>query len=385
VRIQLTFTEDYHDLQLERIAVWDSAASESATPDRELFAAVDADLGSKKQLFRWTAAVRAFCVLMLRAYRLPDPLAADLVGGEGSAARSLVDLVRKCSASDDLNWIQYLFQPILTAHAQGLRLSHDVFKPKSNSKARHFSIHLGPRWRHAQILIQNGTRTVELTEARQMAELLDALFKQPEPEARKRLTGDVELFAWNARRQQLAPIETTGLPLSVQSGVSLHITLSRSAYPYVIWITSARVVQPLYPWEDFDWKKRSPTAPRVELRLPPARMKGGSGFYPLHSRPGIETALVLAREKPASQAEVAAINSICRSLLRYLPKALPDVKQVYWLRDPRSKFFSRSAFRLGGPQKIDNPMEKWADEAVGHLGGSFPCIYGVSFSTRNDD
>ena len=388
MKIRLRFTERHSELQLGAIAVWDDAASKSPKPDREVFAAVDTDPGADVQLFQWTSSVRAFCLLMLRGSLLSDLLSASLKGGKGSAARSLVELITQYMPIDESNWIQYLFKPYLKIHEKGFRISSEVIKPRSNSKVSCFIAQLGPRWKGSKIEIFTGEDHEKLLpvgplQTQQMADYLAATFKASETQALKRLRADLELFAWSPMCQQLMAIQDSRLPLPVKSGVSLKVTLSRPAYAYVVWITSSGAVQPLYPWQEFDWLSQREVSSVTELRLPSDSSKDKIFFYPINSAPGVETAIIMAAEKPLAKAVAQSLRNLATMVKRAYPRSLPDPKILYRLSDPRPVDLDVPPVRLGQPTSVHSPMTRFMERLVQETGCVCECVAGVSFVTTS--
>lgn len=384
MKIELEFTDVDCDLRLVRIAFWANTPHKENDPKRQVFAAVEAAPGSEKEVFRWTATVRAFCVLMLRASIRADPVQASLRGGKGSAARSLGELVgEKTAPPDDPNWIQFLFLPLLPWHSAFRRLPADLFKSTSNSKENIFTVKLGGRWKGAEIVILRGESNVTEIEAAQMADSLDPAQKtRSRKPYQSRLSAAVELFAWDSERAQLLPIDNCLSPLSVHSGVSLRIRLTRAACPYLVWITGRGLVQPLYPWQNFNWQQRGEVAPVTDLHLPVATDPKKIKFYPIDSRPGVETALVFASETPFPVTFERTLCGISKHIGAFYPTRLPDPKVVYYLGDPRPENLKESVVRLGEPRLLDNPLAQFLDKLIQYVGFSCPCVAGVSFSTR---
>jgi hypothetical protein len=113
----------------------------------------------------------------------------------------------------------------------------------------------------------------------------------------------VDAVVWSTdgdliRRQRLS--EPTALPL--RNGAQLRISAQTTtpAYVYLLWVDSAGVVQPLYPWTPGQWEGRDDEQPIATLELPSRANQG----YRLHGTgAGQETLLGFARTTPLSVSE----------------------------------------------------------------------------------
>lgn len=197
-----------------------------------------------------------------------------------------------------------------------------------------------------------------------------------------RLTGRIDLRFWDPQSGYFETPERCQLPARTNWGLSVTLTFDRAAHPCVIWFSSSGAIQPLFPWLAFDWTKPSTTAPGTSFVLPSLGPTRLGGFYPIDSQPGVETGLVLASEKPIQRSALSQLRSGCNKFRNQLPRELPDQSKVYWLEDPRGLLINPHATRLGPPIVAKAPLEKWIQQVVRNLGHAFPCILGVSFSTR---
>lgn len=388
VTIRLEFSDATRDPCPVSIAFWQSGQSRTNDPDCQLFPTVAEVADPKAAQFSWTTSVQAFCVLLLRIYaKGSKPLQGKLDSRSSSLAQPLVEVVRRRLKPDGKpNWLHSLFFPRLRVRSQDRLLPESLFLRNSNAKKGVFWIELGRDWATANLEIMLDKKEMPYETATLLAEKIEGQIElNRKTPTTARLTGKIELRVLDPHRRQFLPIEACDLPVGTRSGISLRIRFDRLAYPYVIWFTAAGVVQPLYPWQEFAWNRKQRPSPGVEFTLPPTKLTDGSGHYPIESREGIETALVLASEKPAPRDVVSEMKAICSKLQRRLPKALLDAKQVYWLSDRRAASAARPSFRLGQPQTLETPMEKWVNDAVQHFGSSFPCIFGACFTTRASD
>jgi serine/threonine protein kinase len=82
----------------------------------------------------------------------------------------------------------------------------------------------------------------------------------------------------------------------IESGnlVQVNAELNRPCYVYLLWIEADGNVVPVYPWVGFQWTQR-PETERPEAKV--SRPDGNQG-WPVGGPAGIETAVLLARDKP---------------------------------------------------------------------------------------
>lgn len=388
MKVSLDFEGYGAELRMTRVALEQDVGGPRAKPLSELFDAALADrsqLGSL--LFQWRSTARAFAHLVLAAYANGRPFEASLEGRSGSLARSLVELLGdKRTKSDEPTWLQRLFAPLTKAGVEGARVPPSLFVFKGNSTADVFQVSLGPSWRDAELQITWNHAPVKSPEAAgTMAQLLR---EQHQPGGRKaplpRLTGAIELLFWEPRESRYLPSAEGSLPARVQAGVAVRLRLSRPAYPYVVWITSTGLIQPLYPWKDLRWRGWSKTAALTELALPDALIDAATGFYPLASPPGTETVLLLASEQPPAAAVARGLETRLRRVAARARLTLPDGGRVFPLADPRTASPNPGALRLGRPQKITDPTRGLADAVLSEVGFAFPCLAGAAFLTTSD-
>ena len=108
--------------------------------------------------------------------------------------------------------------------------------------------------------------------------------------------------------------------------IQFRVELSRPAYIYLLLIDSKGGIVPVYPWKDFDWSRR-PTqeSPRSALEWPD---KDG-GFKFVGDVPGVETAVLLAREDP-----LPLDFDVRQQLPEFGQIVLPAAFQPRGLKDP---------------------------------------------------
>lgn len=295
MRIQLSFMGEGASLRLFHAQV----SEKSNTSD--IWDSLSAPSSGQPTIFQWRPAVCGLCILLLEAFVRGKPYAAKIRGERRSSAASLAELLGDKSAkgnSDLKTWVQHLFSPLIQPKGADPRVPRNVLLPKVNSSHGDFSVELGARWQEAEIIIELDSKEVDEARARK---LLDALATQALHKRGKalvpRLTAQIDLWVWDTKRCALVAAEEAGLPLPVSFGVALRIHLSQPAYAYVVWINSQNTVQPLHPWNDFEWTSCPPCSPRTDLFLPSSGWQEATSYYPINSRPGIETALVLAERR----------------------------------------------------------------------------------------
>ncbi len=321
---------------------------------------------------------------MLRAALLPDLCSFTLKGGPRSAARALVEVAKDYHPKGDSNWIQYLFEPYLWANEKGMRIPLVILEAVPNSKRRFFRVHLGSLWRKSKIeVIAAGNKDPLKPEGiRRFADALAATFEQDE-RTEERVGIDLDLLAWNPRCRQLIPIQNNQLPLAPDSGVSLNVNFTHAVFPCVIWITSLGVVQPLYPWQELTWNLRPNLVRLAKLQLPTETTGNEIAFYPLKSKPGVETAIVLAATAPLKGNAARSLQSISQLAKHFYPRALPDPSLLYLLADPRPADKKGSVLRLGKPYTSENPLATFMHRLVQNVGPLFDSVSGVSFATHD--
>lgn len=384
MKLLVSFTEDDGGLRLDRLEIWESwKNNQTDSPcDRELFAEAEASVQSGATLFRWTTGVRAFAILMLRTAYSATPEQTILSGQNGSAARCLVDLVRKPAPADQLNWLQYLFQNQLRGPTEKRLLTPGMFERKSNSKTQHYSIKCGSNWKGAKIVILRAGKEInDHLIANQMADELEEQFEKVWSDSGP-LIVTLNLLCWDGPTLQLHPIDQTPLPLVLPGGVAVRIKLNRPAYLYVLWITSSRSVQPLYPWTNFNWLRTLDDQKVKSLELPTTTTPGQTAYYPLESRPGVETVIILAADKPIPAAALKLLRDLPRRSGIDYPQGMPEPGKLYRVQDPRQNNAGRPVVRLGLPREIDNQMAQFMERLLHQVGSVCPCLTTLSFVTR---
>jgi Domain of unknown function (DUF4384) len=138
-------------------------------------------------------------------------------------------------------------------------------------------------------------------------------------------------------RRGLRLHDSGALPLRPGDQIRVEARLNRPAYAYLVWIDSQGVAWPVYPWTPGDWTSRPPREMPVErLALPEVADDG----WPMHGPRGMETLLLLARDKPLP-ADVRL-----DVLLAGLPKQLcQDPQALAWFDNGRRPYASLGELR----------------------------------------
>ena len=171
--------------------------------------------------------------------------------------------------------------------------------------------------------------------------------------------------------------------MPVLNGEVIHVKvrLNQPAYAYLLWVDSAGVVQPLYPW-DADSSNQGWAAPlrpegarlRQEFHVPAVELKG----FALVGPPGLETAILLARRRPLGD------PNILRDLVGRLPASpMTHPKEVVWIGRGPADTFARwekdlnRGLETGQLQAIDAPI---VDLLEGGVGKHFDLLKAVRFA-----
>jgi serine/threonine protein kinase len=184
-----------------------------------------------------------------------------------------------------------------------------------------------------------------------------------------------QFMAGNLSRQNLRLHHAGALPLTPRDWIRIEATLDQPAYLYVIWIDTAGIATPLFPWPDSDWKRHPDReAARKALSIP-----SETGIAPLSEGPaGVETVLLLARARPLDSAEYAALPD------RFPKQARQSVASrqphfAVWLENgEREVEKTRGAIRPQIVAQVDDP-EVQARELMKNVKHLFPYSRAVLF------
>jgi hypothetical protein len=124
----------------------------------------------------------------------------------------------------------------------------------------------------------------------------------------------------NPRREGLLLHQKGALPLRTGDVMEYEVGVTRPAYLYVVYLDTKGKATPLFPWKNYDWKRRPAEEPRLRLV-----QKGPLGKTPA----GIESLLLLVREERLpDEVDLPA-------LFAGLPqqKGLPDQRARAWFEN----------------------------------------------------
>jgi serine/threonine protein kinase len=146
-----------------------------------------------------------------------------------------------------------------------------------------------------------------------------------------------EFEAGSANRQRLRLHDRLALPLRPRDWIRIDATVTRPAYLYVIWIGTDGTATPLWPWLSPDRERlatwtdpRAEELPRDRLTLP-RDAYSKKDIMPLgEGPPGVETLLLLARDRVLSDDDVA---DLARLLAPQARKPVVDMVLALWLEN----------------------------------------------------
>jgi hypothetical protein len=202
------------------------------------------------------------------------------------------------------------------------------------------------------------------------------------------LKGYLDVFVWESKDQKkfvaAAERQRIRLPLAVPLRATdflrIQAHLDRPAYLYVIWVDTESKATPIYPWQEDDWTKR----PNQEQPLAHLALPGDNELAPLGpGPPGIETLLLLAREKPLTDAENTALPGLFTSLPRTTGA---DVRAAAWFENGElvnaEREPDRGPIRIGLAEANPDPVLGMQALLQRRLRPFFSYTRGVCFGTR---
>jgi hypothetical protein len=195
------------------------------------------------------------------------------------------------------------------------------------------------------------------------------------------LAGSVDVLVWGAgkeSRHRLTLNDPQALPLEPGARVSREAHLNRPAYLYLVWIDSAGVAAPLYPWKPGHWREPAEReGPTDRLSLPEV---ADQGWPVTEGTPGMESLLLLARDTPLPR------EFDLEKLLSGLPlQRTQRPRALAWFAD--GKLIARPGDADRG---LDYPHPQQIDDSVLHtqrliqerLGPYFKLNRAVSFAVK---
>jgi hypothetical protein len=195
------------------------------------------------------------------------------------------------------------------------------------------------------------------------------------------LTGSIDVRVWeedNPQRHGLGLHQDGALPLKAKDRIRIEAKLSRPAFAYVLWISPAGKVIPVYPWSPGKWEEcPAEEQPVTELRLP-----SGSHGWPIKSTSaGMETLVLLARD-----------DALPRSVdLHALLVDLPEQK----MQNPRAAVWFKNGEVISGDverepnffevQPVDDPVLRTQRLLQEKLQRHFAYSWAVSFANQGKE
>ena len=183
--------------------------------------------------------------------------------------------------------------------------------------------------------------------------------KKNQKAVRVSLIGTLDVRVWkkNDTSRALFLHDPGALPLRAGDFMRIEAKMDRPAYLYLVYLDSAGVVSPLFPWKNYEWQARPAEEPRQELQLPEDPVKD---FAPLADSPsGIEAIFLLARATPLTSEE----NLSLPQHFAGWPRARKGdvLRGMAWLTEqepPRfSKTEDRGRLELAKAVESDDPVE----------------------------
>ncbi len=209
--------------------------------------------------------------------------------------------------------------------------------------------------------------------------------KSAEPDALptdQPLRGRLDVLVWHPKdrtRQGLRLRDPGTLPLQAGDQVRVAVELNRPAYVYLVWIDTAGVAAPVYPWKPGRWVPRPETETPVErLELPDERDRG----WPMGGGPGMETLVLVARDTPLPASfDFAATFSGLKPQTMQNVRALVEFDAGQVITEARQldrgpKFFN--------PQQINDVVLQTQQRIAEKLGSQFSLIRAVSFANGGE-
>jgi serine/threonine protein kinase len=199
------------------------------------------------------------------------------------------------------------------------------------------------------------------------------------------LAGDVNVWIWNPNdpaRRRLTLNDPEAMPLRAGDQVRVEARINRPAHLYLVWLDAEGVPQPVYPWKPGDWSEKIVgDIPVTRISLPASE---GKGWEMKKGAAGMETVILLAREKP--------LDLDLKSELAGLPRpAFQDARSLVWfdnwaLVQPGAPGQSEVKSRDRGPSffeaDIKDPVLQTQELLKERLKSHFSMMRAVSFANR---
>lgn len=166
------------------------------------------------------------------------------------------------------------------------------------------------------------------------------------------------------------------LPVRTGDKVRVEITLSKTAFPYLVWITSSGEVMPVYPWKLNNWEPRPSTERSLDsLSLPEGDSNVG---WRIIGPSGLETVLLMVRDKP-----LPSTFNLTRTLSDLPIEGMPNHHDTCILFESQKSEFSGLQFRgvdFSDPSAAGGCSLELHSVILKRLSPTFEIIRGVSFA-----
>jgi len=196
------------------------------------------------------------------------------------------------------------------------------------------------------------------------------------------LSGRIEVYVSNEAvpSRDLREVRSAGvLPLRPGDAVRFEASVSRPAYVYLVLIDSEGAVMPIYPWKPGTWENRPGQESRVARLSAPADLKQ---FWPVQGAPGMETAVLLARDTPLP--EDVDLQSLLAGLA---PQPVDDGPPLVEVENGRIRGYDKVAsanadrsFDLRRPQRRLHAVLRNQEQIHARLRSHFPLIYAINLA-----
>ncbi|MBY0230666.1 MAG: DUF4384 domain-containing protein [Gemmataceae bacterium] len=202
-------------------------------------------------------------------------------------------------------------------------------------------------------------------------------------DAEKPLQADLSVKVWSVKdddRRGIDLFDKRAMPLREDELIQVHVKLNRKAHFYILWIDGQGKVDAFHPWDREDdqlaAKPIPPTKPTKALSLPPAADQG----YPMDGPSGLETILLLAREKPLPKGfKLEALGEdLGASKLRETDEAVRLVLHKGVWQEKQFRCIGRKEDEAS--EKIDAPLKKLMERAGKH----FDLVQAVRFAYKGE-
>jgi transcriptional regulator with XRE-family HTH domain len=195
------------------------------------------------------------------------------------------------------------------------------------------------------------------------------------------LTVHLDVRVWGSgsgNRRDLSIHQPGVLPLHTGEKLRVVVEASRPTHLFLVWITSRGEAQPLYPWEEFDWRKPLVIGRVDRLSLPMPEAVFPVGGWPIDTPAGLETLVLMACEDTPVADAAAKVAALWRG---FPAGALaPDPGQAYWFECRRGEQGDGGGTRLRPAEPIGDPVHEIQALLRERLTGRFDLVCAVSLA-----